>query len=417
MKTWEYIWKYALVFILIHMSSGASVIALSDAALAGCAVMTIAIAFYRKVIIDKHFYTFSLIFVALAFGYMMQFGWLNFTATARIYLKILYAYLTIKIIGWTFLNMTEDIIGKLAIISLPLFAIQYFLPQQMLVWNGFTEFIIPQVNKGGYDYSNSILFTVNPWGLERNSGFMWEPGGFAAMLSLGMFLNMTINSFKRNWKLVAMGIAMVTTFSTTGYLLLLILGIFWLINQKMVTIMVSIPVFVLTCAYVLSMPDVTQKIVDRYAEREKTIDGAEGYAESGRDGISIGRFGSFILDTQDLMNYPIIGYGLQQTERTNNRYIDLVRANGFSDYLVKFGILGIIFLTYSMTKTFYRLGSRYEGKGYFFGTIIVLVLSFSNPVLVNPIFFALQFYFIAIQFKDQEQTYVYDSSSYTYIQS
>ena len=416
MKWIERIWPGTLVFILIHMSSGASVISLSDAALAFFSILTLALAYVKKVNIDKHFYAFSFVYVSLAFFYMMQFGWLNFTATARIYLKILYAYFTIKLVGWRFLNICEDILGKLAAISLPLFAIQLVAPDFMMWFNGLSEVIIPQVPKGpGVDYANSIVFTVNPWGLERNSGFMWEPGAFAGMCSVGIFLNLIIYKFKVNWKLVCLTLGCITAFSTTGYLLIMLVGAFWLMNQKLKTVMISVPVMTLLAIWVFTLPDVRDKVIERYENRNKTIDNQDSYADD-REGISVGRFGSFILDWNDMKNYPIIGYGLQQSERTTGRYVDLVRANGFSDFMVKFGLLGLAFLFWSLTQSFYRFGKIYGAKGLWMGTVLIVALSFSNPVLVKPFFFALMFYCIGIYYK-QIKVHVESSYSHTYVQS
>jgi hypothetical protein len=398
------------------MSSGASVIALSDVAISVFTGLTILIAYFKRVKIDKHFFTFTFIFVSLAFFYMMQFGWLNFTASLRLFLKVLYAYLTIKIVGPSFLSSVEDVIGKLAIISVPLFIVQYFAPDLMMQINNLSEYIIPQVFKGPeVDYSNSIIFTVNPWGLERNSGFMWEPGAFAAMLSVAIFLNMMINQFKMNWKLGFMILAMISTQSTTGGLLLFLLGVFWFFNQKMKSIVMLAPIFVAIVAAALVFGSGTEKVQNRLANWDKTINNQDSYADD-RDGISVGRFGSFVLDWNDLMSYPVIGYGLQEEERTTGRYIHLVRANGLSDYMVRFGALGLIFLLINLAKSFYRFGEHYQSRGLWIGVLIVLALSFSNPVLMSPLFLGLQFYYIATR-KVIETEYAESSSSYSYVQS
>jgi|GEM_PF-2700992 len=396
MTKWERIWKWTLVFVLIHMSSGASVIALSDVALSLFTGLTIALAVVKRVRLDKHFYTFVYIYICLAFFYMMQFGWLNYTATLRLFLKILYAYLTIKIVGVRFLNLTEDIIGKLAIISVPLFAIQYVAPDLMSQINNVSEFIIPQVYKGpGVDYSNSIVYTVNPWGIDRNSGFMWEPGAFAGMLSVALFLNLIIYNYRRNWKLFFMVIAMVTAQSTTGSLLLVMVGAFWLMNQRVKTIAIALPLMTVIVMLAVSTGEGRDKVQDRLKNWDKTINNQDSYADD-REGISVGRFGSFVLDWNDTLEYPLIGYGLQETERTTGKYIHLVRANGFSDYMARFGAFGLFMLVWCLTHTFSRFGREYGGRGFWMGTLIVLVLSFSNPVLLAPFFFGLQFHYIAV---------------------
>lgn len=415
MKKWDDIWRVLLVFVLVHMSSGASVIALSNAALALVSVGTMALAYFRNVRIDKGFYFFIYVWISLSFFYMMQFGWLNFTATIRIFLKITYVYLTMKIMGVQFFHLLEKVITTLALISLPLFIIQRISPDLMMSVNGFMEFIIPQVNKGpGVDYSNSFIFTVNPWGLERNSGFMWEPGAFSAVLSLGMALHLIQSRFKITTKFVFLIIVMATTESTTGYLLLAVVMLFWLVNQKLALSIGILPVFVLGGMMLFSSPEVSDKIAERFENRNKTIDNQDNYTGKS-DGISVGRFGSFILDWDDVKKYPLIGYGLQQAERTTGKYVALVRANGLSDYMAQYGALGIFFLLTSLTVSFTRFGRAYGGRGFWLMTVMVLVLSFSNPVLSSPLFFGFQFYFIAMN-KKKLTAYANTSNSHTHIQ-
>ena len=394
---------WIMMFVLIHMSSGASTIALSDLALAIFSVATLVLFLMRKLRFDKPFLVFTWIYIVILAFYFMNFGWVNFTASIRIYLKIIYAYATIKIVGYYFFQYFSDIVAKLAMISLPLFLIQYFLPDQMMAWNGFLEFIIPQVPKGGYEYANSLVFTVNPWGLERNSGFMWEPGAFAAMLSVAMFINLIVHRSKLNRDLLIMLIAMFTTFSTTGYLLIMLLGLFYLLNKPTTHIAIGTPILIILAIAVYSHPEVSEKIANRISNSGHSIESAENY-EGESNGISVGRFGSLLLDMDDLQKQPILGFGLQATERISGRYADLVRANGFSDYLVKFGILGMVFLIFALSKSFSILRAEFGGRAYILGTLIILTLSFSNPLLVSPLFFGFQFYYMAIRFSSQIPT-------------
>lgn len=393
---------WIMVFILIHMSSGASVVALSDLALALFASATIVLFLIGRNSFDRIFLVFSWVYLLISIVYFVKFGWINFTATMRIYLKILYAYMTIKMIGVNFFRYFVDTVAFLALISLPLFAIQYFLPQEMLAWNGFMEPFIPQVDKGGADYSNSFLFTVNVWGLDRNSGFMWEPGAFAAVLSVAMFANIILNKGKLNRQFIVMFIATITAFSTTGYLLLFLVTLFYLFNQRPSVVAIGTPAVIVIAGLVFMHPEISGKIMDRMENREHSIESAEDY-DGSANGISVGRFGSWDLDMQDFQHHPIIGFGLQQTERINARYTDLVRANGFSDFLVKFGLLGMLFLVFSLTASFKRLQEQYGGRAYLVGTMIILTLAFSNPVLVTPLFFAFQVYFMASTNKPHEQ--------------
>jgi len=381
------------------MSSGASVLSLWDSVLAISAIIPLGIVIFKKIKIDKAFVYFSVIYFGISVIYLTKFGWLNFTATMRIYLKILYAYCTIKIVGVAFIHFFAEIVYKLALISIPLYLLQLIAPDTMMSLNGFMEPIIPQVPKGGYDYSNSILFTVNPWGLDRNSGFMWEPGAFASMTNVALFLTMIFYGFRINKRFIVLLIATITCFSTTGFLLLFINIIFLLINTKPKWVVLFSPLVLVTALYVGSMDFIAGKVNDRIKNADHALESAENY-EGESEGISIGRVASFRIDWADLMSEPFLGYGLQETERTQGRYSQLVRANGFSDYMVKFGLIGIFFLFYNYIRSFKLLKSIYRSRGIFLGVMIVITLSLSNPLLVSPIFFGLQFFWLAIDKKD-----------------
>ena len=378
-----------LCFGLLHMSSNASTIALSDWVLLAFGLFSALLFRIRKMKADKFFFLFTLFYIGLSFLYVFKFGWLNFTATARVYLKIMLAYTAIKVVGQDFLKVTESIIYKLSFISLPLYILQLIIPETFTEVNGFLEFLIPPVDKGGARYTNSIIFSVNPWGMDRNSGFMWEPGGFAAILAIGIYLNLIFNRFRFNKRFVVMSIAMFSTFSTAGYILYVVLLAFYLYNTSIRYFIITTPVAII-CAYFLFNSSIVRgKIEERFQNRNKTINNLEVYSKE-RNAISLGRFGSLIVDINDFANHPVIGFGLQADERTNNQYIDMVRVNGFSDYLVKFGIIGTMLMIFNLAKMESVLKRSYYFRGFFVLPAIVLILSFSNPLLITPLFFGFQ---------------------------
>ena len=371
------------------MSSNASTIALSDWVLLAFGLFSMLLFRIGKLKVDKFFFLFTLFYIGLSFLYVFKFGWLNFTATARVYLKILLAYMVIKVVGQDFFRILESIIYKLSFISLPLFTLQLLIPETFTELNGFLEFLIPPVDKGGVRYTNSIIFSVNPWGIGRNSGFMWEPGGFAAILAIGIYLNSIFSEFRFNKRFVVMSIAMFTTFSTAGYILYMILIAFYMYNTNVKYFVLTAPIAILLGYFLLNSDIVKGKIEERFQSRNKTINNLETYSQE-RKAISIGRFGSLIVDINDLADHPIIGYGLQAEERTNNLYIDMVRVNGFSDYLVKFGLVGTILMLFNLRKIESLLKRSYYFRGLFILPGIVLLLSFSNPLLITPLFFGFQ---------------------------
>ena len=76
-----------------------------------------------------------------------------------------------------------------------------------------------------------FFFLVNSWGQYRNSGFMWEPAAFGAVLAWAMLINLFIYRFKINSHLIILLIASLTTFSIGAYIYLSILAFVYIIKN------------------------------------------------------------------------------------------------------------------------------------------------------------------------------------------
>ena len=70
-------------------------------------------------------------------------------------------------------------------------------------------------------FANNLFFSIESDGaMYRNSGFAWEPKGFANFLILAIIINSVMYDFKINKKMIILIIALITTFSTVGYIIL-----------------------------------------------------------------------------------------------------------------------------------------------------------------------------------------------------
>ena len=310
----------------------------------------------------------------------------------------MYGYLTIKIVGPYFFNYFEDVVYKLSIISLPLFIIQYFMPLEMYKWNSFLEPVVSApIFMDMKASSNSILFTVNASAFNRNAGFMWEPGGFGAILSLAMAFNLILNQFNiLNRRFILLFICLITTYSTTAYINMLFIGLFFLVNSNKKYHFLLIPALISLSFLVYNLNNGYNKVDEAFTLRNEHIQYDYLYAKN-LDFISIGRFGSFIVDFNDVQKKPFLGYGLQFTERTQSQFISIVRANGLSDYMATFGFIGILFLIINLKKTINSLKSIIPFKGAWILVFSILLSSFSNPVLLLPLFLSFQSYHVAVK--------------------
>lgn len=81
---------------------------------------------------------------------------------------------------------------------------------------------------------HNLVFSVALPGSEfnRNYGFFWEPGAFQVYLNLALIFELFITKRLRKKYVLAFILAVITTFSTTGYIVLLPILVAYMLNNK-----------------------------------------------------------------------------------------------------------------------------------------------------------------------------------------
>jgi len=389
--------NYILVWIAILITAWANIITTSNITLVVVTFFVILIFFHRKEKIDKGFIYFTLVYFLILAIYIIKFDYVDFRGF-REYLKLLYAYMFIKLVYKDFFRMYTSIVYKLALISLPLYVLQLIDYDMMKLVIGILEHNIPFLDYREDWYENLFFFTLIDSGSYRNSGFAWEPKGFGTFLILAFLFNLILKKFQFfDTKNIVYLLAMGTTLSTATYSLFLLTIIpFYLLNKKvsikLFASMVSLPIIFITFTQLDFMQ---KKIIHEYETRDKYLNYVN---DRGYDGISrsMGRFGGMILDYQDLQKEPLLGYGLYSEQRTmfSVEGVKLVRVNGFSDFSAKFGLIGLLFLIIGLLMSFKVISKQFKFKGYFMIPISILLMSFGSAILLRPIYLSLLLYFI-----------------------
>ena len=239
--------------------------------------------------------------------------------------------------------------------------------------------------------SNDIVQTLNSTQianltLYRNAGFSWEPGGFAALICLGIFINLIRNNFnvrknKNIWILVA---ALSTTFSTTGYGIFMLLILFYLHNINIKYKVFLFPFFIGISIYLLTLPFMLDKLV-YYSENN--ID--EEIQSSIRYDVNKTpqRVNSLIIDFQDFKNNPILGYGGHLDERwTSKLGANISTISGIGKIFAVFGLVGVIFFFSELYRSSKFLSLNYKFKGWVFPFLMILMIALSYSLIFNPVF-------------------------------
>jgi hypothetical protein len=220
--------------------------------------------------------------------------------------------------------------------------------------------------------SNSFVFTMLPIHYHRNCGFMWEPGAFAAILALTLY----INTFKLGDNILSRRniifiVALLTTQSTMGVLSLmipvgLVLRDIVLKNRTYQQLsVVIIPTVIIVFALVFTKVDFL------YAKMVKEVVGIEEEIEfvekAKKDNFMVGttRLASVILDIQSIKQNPYLGLGVDyQTVSADKLATNELTetACGVTALMVRFGVVGLLiyaFMFYrsaSFERTVHRIG-------------------------------------------------------------
>lgn len=247
-------------------------------------------------------------------------------------------------------------------------AIATSLPQ--LGW----ENIIDNTNVVDSMYIYSIPREID--GFFSNSGPFWEPGRFTIYLTLALSINIFYNEqplfSKQNIILI---ITNITTFSTTGYVAmgLLLCGYVLLSNIKIQHKILMLMIMAIIIPYVSQLDFMSAKIL----EQSQDIDSAWS------------RFGAMVYHWGQILESPIIGYGPFLMLAEDDL---MVSPNGLTDLIRYYGIPFSIFLYVLLFKSTQLYVGIRDKKKNILVFIVILVLCFSQTIMVSPFFYLLYFF-------------------------
>ena len=166
-----------------------------------------------------------------------------------------------------FINSLYFVLKIILFHSLISFLVYFFVKEQL--------FLITSEYHDSLTYN--YLFYYSPkadvaetfFGLEvlRNAGLFWEPGILQAYLNMLFFLELSV--FKRNKKLIALIVlGILSTYSTTGLLLLLIQIIYFLQKASKPTLSIMLMLIIVTPLYFIFSANMNEKV---FGDRESSF--------------------------------------------------------------------------------------------------------------------------------------------------
>lgn len=328
------------------------------------------------------YYRFFAFYAIIFLFQKLVLGFVSFPSTIAFMARITLGYIIIRHVGYNFKYAFFQIIFIVSLVSLFGFA-----------WNSL-GMDIPAISvvETTAQYSdnssrNIILFNQHADG-HRNSGMFWEPGAFACYICLAFLFylgNIRTLLAHHKWKVIVILIALITTYSTTGYIVLFIIGVATIYIEYKKKYGAFVLPILLTFGLIAYL---TYENTEFMKDKMNTQVAAASQRDEGE--FAPDRMSALIFDLHYIGKHPLVGNGMHATTRFADHPAlqkeDLGHGNGFSDFLASMGILSFLFYL------FYII--RYN-KNY--ATIFVISIIFllqGEPLLNYPLFLCLPFVFI-----------------------
>ncbi len=334
------------LFLLLSLS-GINFFNASDNFLLLVFFLNVGIFIYRKEKVDNGFLGFFLFFIFLSLAQVIWFSDGNIKSLIGFLVRILIAYLVIKNSA-SFLNTFLRLLFFLTVVSL--FFYLFFLLFPSIEETLFVNKHIWD-NPATHEYKKSLIIynifreplfgieALGLFGLPRNSGPFWEPGAFGGYLTIGVAFELIL--FRRfSRRMLVFLLALVTTFSTAGYLAVSVFFLLYFIfletNKKrkilIFPVLVAISIFLLFNV---------EFMATKMAAQIKGFEEGQIYDTQSDDDT---RLGSTILDWKDFQRSPIFGTGPSDETRYGKKEALFMRTNGLTDLVVRIGLLGFLFI-------------------------------------------------------------------------
>lgn len=353
------------------------------------------VAFIKDVKISERFMYLLVGYLGFNILLTMQFSAFHPRFIGIYLISFFLTYIAIKAYGIIFFTLYANIIYFLVVVSFIFWLFQQILPAQLnSIMNTFS-FLEP----GARNVQSTIVFytinipeainntKVNFGGisLSRNAGFAWEPGAFSVFINLAIFINLIKNQFRlrKNRELWIYIVVLITTFSTTGYSIFMLLIAFYVYNTNSNYKVLIVPIIVVLGLYILTLPFMMGKLIDvSQHDTNKQIRSSILYNKQ----FTLQRINSFIVDFQDFKNNPLLGYGGQKEERwTFKLGAQIATISGIGKVFAQFGLVGFIFFFFLLYKSSKLLAIIFNFKGWIFPFLMIIMISISYSLIFNAL--------------------------------
>ena len=347
-------------------------------------VILLSFAIVRRVKITHRDCVVVAMFLIIYFVHLMAFGSMTVSASLGNLARLLTALLAVRVV--------PDFPGKFVFVmyGLAIMSLVFFLPTLSGV--DLPSLLAPMSIPLGPEIVHIGLHNFTPvYGatIVRNSGMFWEAGAFAGYLILALLFTLrSIETVPRRY-FVVLVVALLSTQSTTGYLVFFIVAAALIAtgtvkrfdsSRRSLAAFWLVALGVVAAAAFEMLPFLGEKIADQYHI---------AVAAEGRYYWT--RYGNLLYDLEYIIDRPIFGWSSRYEPRQIDLDVVARQGNGLSGFTVRYGLFGLsafCVFAFAALSDFYR--SRRIAA---ISIIAVMVLLIGEPYLNFPMFLSLMFAF------------------------
>jgi hypothetical protein len=349
-----------------------------------------AMAIKWKIFFNTRFYLLLFIFAIYFLAISIKYYEIAPTFLITYYMLFFVVYTAVKTLKFNLFIFYEYFLYLLAIVGLFMWALQLAMGGDTLynMLSGFS--FLQSISFVSGNGINAFLYSVQPYAttlinnytIPRNCGFAWEPGAFAVYICLALFINLFIankekNSSLRFWVLTA---ALISTQSTTGYIIFMLIMTFYVINKKLPVALMLLPIAIAIIITVSSLPFMKNKVIELISETSRMdqllID---SYARE--RSATPQRFMSFLIMFKDFQNNPVLGIAAHREETwTYRQGSNISPISGIGFLLSQFGIAGTLFFLIVSIKSSYHFARYFKYRGGLLLFLIILAILISYNI-------------------------------------
>lgn len=367
--------SYMLIILLIFIS-GSPI--LNNAFLYG--ILGLGFLLYSVLFLNmsrrRKLWVYMLFFVIIFILQYINLHYISILGSINLLMKLMIGATVMWITKDKFRYIYTDVLFYLSVISLFFYII------------GLLGLSIPNLFSNDPNRSSILVYNTLSQSSYRNCGPFWEPGAFACYLILVPLLfidNLREFVISNKSKTLVLSVTLISTISTTGYICLFIIIVYYLITfskNRFISYLIYVPIVLVMISYAFVKLDFMSEKIEEQTLSAVDLDGE----------FSNTRLGSLMFDLHYIKKHPIIGNGLH--ERT--RYADhpslwgqnLGHGNAFSNYTAQMGTIAMIVYFLLLYQAFSKR---------IIVPIIVLLLFQGEQLLNYPLFLSLPFVILYIK--------------------